>query len=132
MKSTFKIGRIKYQGEEVVQASTQIVDGEMKFVSDKTPVYVELNDIEVCYEDFTAGDVVTIAKEVGTQVFHAVKEGVKMQREQAAIDRQIRKEEEAERREMERRARQSRNDKNKRQIEKFSKDLSKEIASRMF
>jgi glucosamine 6-phosphate synthetase-like amidotransferase/phosphosugar isomerase protein len=127
MKSTFKIGRIKVQSEEVNHISSRIVEDKMEVTTDKSPLYVELNDIEVCYEDFTAGDVVTIAKEVGSQVFAAVKEGVAMQRQEQERQRQIRKEEEAQRQEMNRRARQSRQDKHTHRMGKLTQELSKFI-----
>lgn len=127
MKSTFKIGRIKVQGETVNHVSSRIVEDELKVTTDKSPIYVELNDIEVCYEDFTAGDVVTIAKEVGGQVFSAVKEGVAMQIQQREHERRVRKEEEAERREMNRRREQSRRDKHIHHMGKLTQELSKHM-----
>lgn len=128
MKSTFKIGRIKVSGETVNHVSSRILDNETKLTTDKSPIYVELNDIEVCYEDFTASDVVTIGKEVGSMVFSAVKESIELEAQQREHRRQIQKQEEDKRREMNRRAAQSRRDKRNNRLDSFSAELARELS----
>lgn len=116
MKSTFKIGRIKVSGEAVNYLSSRTSEDKMEVVSDKSPLYVELNDIEVCYEDFTASDVITIGKEVGSMVFGAVKENIAMEMQQRE-----------QRREVNRRSQQSRRDKRISRMGRLSDELSKQM-----